>query len=189
MGDIVSGVIQKQVSSNTPGMEKQLLQQSQNGGSFENVLQNGTQQTAQTQNPQSLPAENNITNDKRLDAMRLDLTERINNLPDGVSKTTAILPEFLDVKTRASWFKDYLNKEMSSGLNTNQSKDLMGRFTNVEQEINNVNSIMSSNKELSQGELLGLQARLYQVSQHIEVLSKVVDQMTGGVKTILNTKV
>jgi hypothetical protein len=39
------------------------------------------------------------------------------------------------------------------------------------------------------GELLGLQARLYQVSQQVEVMSKVIDQVTGGIKTILNTTV
>ena len=44
-------------------------------------------------------------------------------------------------------------------------------------------------KNLSPGELLALQARLYQVSQHIEVMSKVVDQMAGGIKTVLNTNV
>ena len=48
---------------------------------------------------------------------------------------------------------------------------------------------MRSDKDLSSGELLGLQARLYQVSQHIDVMSKVVDQMTSGIKTILNTNV
>jgi hypothetical protein len=37
--------------------------------------------------------------------------------------------------------------------------------------------------------LLGLQARLYQVAQHVEVVSKVIDQVTGGVKTILNTNI
>ena len=53
----------------------------------------------------------------------------------------------------------------------------------------NVERIMTSDKGLSTGELLGLQARLYQVSQHVEVVSKVVDQVTGGIKTILNTNI
>ena len=48
---------------------------------------------------------------------------------------------------------------------------------------------MMSDRDLSTGELLGLQARLYQVSQHIEVMSKVVDQVTGGIKSILNTNI
>lgn len=189
MGDVVSGVVQKQLSSNTPGMEKQISQNGQNGRSFENVLQNGTQQTGQNQNAQSVSAENNITNDKKLNGMRLDLMERYNSLPEGVPKTTVVLPEFLDVKTRMSSFKNLLNEAMTNGLNTNQGKGVIGKFTNVEENFNQLNSIMYSDKDLSQGELLGLQARLYQVSQHIDVLSKVVDQMTSGVKTVLNTNV
>jgi len=189
MADIVSGVIQKQLSSNTPGMEKQLLQQSPNGRSFENVLQNGTQQTGQNQNPQSVSAENNITNDKKLNGMRLDLMERYNSLPDGVPKTTVVLPEFLDTKTRMSAFRDVLNNAIGSATKSPQGTDIKGRFSTVENEWFQLEKFMRSDKELSQGELLGLQARLYQVSQHIDVLSKVVDQMTSGVKTVLNTNV
>jgi hypothetical protein len=73
--------------------------------------------------------------------------------------------------------------------NTPKGTDLRGQFSKVEGEWHQLESIMKSDKDLSQGELLGLQARLYQVSQHVEVMSKVVDQVTGGVKTILNTNV
>lgn len=184
MGDAVSAVVQKQLNANVTGMEKPPAQQSPNGRSFENVLQNGGQQTNQ-----SLPAENNITNDKRLDGMRLDLIERYNNLPDGAPKVSAVFPEYLNTKTNMSAFKNILNEALNSGVNKNQSKDVLGKFTNVEKEVGELDALMRSDKNLSQGELLGLQARLYQVSQHIDVLSKVVDQMTGGIKTILNTNV
>ena len=187
MGDLVSGVVQKQLSSNTPGMEKQLLQQSPNGRSFESILQNGGQQAAQTQNPQTSTP--NITEDKKINRMRLDLMERYNNLPDGVPKTTAVLPEFLDTKTRMSAFRDILNDAVGSVGKSPQGKDLKGTFSNVENEWFQLENVMRSDKQMSQGELLGLQARLYQISQHIDVLSKVVDQMTGGVKTVLNTNV
>lgn len=186
MSDAVSSIVQKQLSSNVPGMEKQLSQQTPTGRSFENILQNGNQRSAETQINQSAP---NITNDKNLDAMRLDLINRYNNLPEGVPSVTAVLPEFLDTKTSMSGFKKLLNEAMNGGLNSSQSKGIIGKFTDVENESKQLDAIMRSDKNLSQGELLGLQARLYQVSQHIDVLSKVVDQMTGGVKTILNTNV
>ena len=74
--------------------------------------------------------------------------------------------------------------------NTNKvTKDLGGKFIQVENEYKGVEAIMRSNSNLTPGELLALQARLYQVSQHIEVMSKVVDQMAGGIKTVLNTNV
>ena len=186
MTDIASSIIQKQISSNIPGMEKQTAQQTQTGRSFENILQNGSQQTTQTENNQPV---SKITDDKKLDGMRLDLIERYNHLPSGVPSVSAAFPEFLDTKTSMSGFKELLGEAMNGGLNSSQSKDVMGRFTNVETEVKELDAIMRSDKNLSQGELLGLQARLYQVSQHIEVLSKVVDQMTGGVKTVLNTNV
>lgn len=181
MGDLVSGAIQKQLGGNTLGVEKQVLQQSQNNTQqkFENVLQQNNGQTTQT---------NQIGNSK-LENMRVDLMQRYQQLPEGMPKVTAIFPEYMDVKTRMSEFKEVLNKAVGSVGSIPQGTNIQGRFSQVENEWLNLDNIMRSDKELSQGELLGLQARLYQVSQHIDVLSKVVDQMTGGVKTILNTNV
>lgn len=184
MGDAISGIVQKQLGANSSGTEKPLLQQMPGGRSFESVLQKGNPTDAQP-----MPVENKITGDKKLDAMRLDLIERYNNLPDGAPSVSAIFPEYLNTKTNMSAFKNILNEALNSGLNKNQGKDVLGKFTNVEKEVGELDALMRSDKNLSQGELLSLQARLYQVSQHIDVLSKVVDQMTGGVKTILNTNI
>lgn len=184
MAEVISGVLQKQMSGNGLGMEKQ-AQQSQNGRSFENVLQNGNTQTSETQSA----AQINGTSNPKLETMRLDLMNRYQNLPNGVPKISAIFPEFIDTKTRMTNFRAMLNKAVSSTGNSQQSTTVQGRFSQVENEWLQLENIMRSDKEMSQGELLGLQARLYQVSQHVDVLSKVVDQMTSGVKTILNTNV
>lgn len=184
MAEAISGVLQKQLGGNSPGMEKQ-AQQSQNGRSFENVLQNGNNQADATQSGNQI---NGISNPK-LETMRLDLINRYQNLPNGVPKVSAIFPEFIDTKTRMSNFRLMLNKAVGSTGNSPQGTNIQGRFSQVENEWLQLENIMRSDKELSQGELLGLQARLYQVSQHVDVLSKVVDQMTSGVKTILNTNV
>jgi thymidylate synthase len=182
MGDLVANVIQKQFGGNTLGAEKQMLQQSQNGSKFENVLQQNNSQTVQSQT--------NPVTDSRLENMRVDLMQRYQQLPDGVPKVTAIFPEFIDTKTRMSNFKNVLNQAVFSvGGETPQAQNVQGKFSQVENEWLKLENVMTSDKELSQGELIGLQARLYQVSQHIDVLSKVVDQMTSGVKTILNTNV
>lgn len=186
MSDVISGIVQKQITSNVAGAEKQLPQQSQSGRSFESILQNGNRQAGEAQPNQAVSS---ISGDKKLEGMRADLTNRLNNLPDGAPSVTAILPEFLDTKTSMSGFKKLLNEAMSGGLNNNQTQGVIGKFTDIEKESKALDAIMRSDKNLSQGELLGLQARLYQVSQHIDVLSKVVDQMTGGVKTVLNTNV
>ena len=184
MNDLIGNIAQKQIGGSAAGMEKQ-AQQSQNNGnrSFENVLQqNGGGQGAETQSVGKIA-------DPKLEAMRVDLTNRYQNLPAGAPKVSAIFPEYLDTKTRMSAFNNILNQAIGSNGNTTQATDLKGRFSQVEGEWSKLDGIMRSDKELTQGELLGLQARLYQVSQHIDVLSKVVDQMSSGVKTILNTNV
>jgi hypothetical protein len=184
MGDIVAGAIQKQLSGNTLGAEKQMLQQTQNGQKFENILQQSNGQTNTLSTNQT-----NKINDSKLENMRVDLMQRYQELPDGVPKVTAIFPEYLDTKTKMTNFKSVLNQAVSSVGSIPEGKNVVNRFSQTENEWLKLDTIMRSDKELSQGELLGLQARLYQVSQHIDVLSKVVDQMTGGVKTILNTNV
>lgn len=112
--------------------------------------------------------------------------ERVNKLPPGSANVNALLPEFLTSRTRLGMMREVMAKTNAPGAS---QTDLRGRFGQIETEWHQVESIMRSNKDLSTTELLGLQARLYQVTQHVEVLSKVVDQVTGGVKTILNTNV
>lgn len=192
MADIVSGILQKQLGGNGQGMEKQMLQQSPTGGrSFESHLQQKSGQPAPDTAVQSPNKTNQINRveDPKLEPMRVDLMQRLQNLPEGAPKVSAIFPEYLDTKTRMSSFKDILNKAIGSTGSTPQATDVKGRFSQVENEWQQLDTVMRSGKDMSQGELLGLQARLYQVSQHIDVLSKVVDQMTGGIKTILNTNV
>lgn len=184
MSDLISGIVQKQLGGSQAGLEKQ-AQQSQGGGrSFENVFQQGGGQGATGAESQAV----NRVSDPKLESMRVDLMSRYQNLPAGAPKVTAVLPEFLDTKTRMSAFNNILTQAIGDSKSP-QATDLKGRFSQVESEWAKLDGIMRSDKELSQGELLGLQARLYQVSQHIDVLSKVVDQMSSGVKTVLNTNV
>ena len=188
MADAVAGIIQKQISANLPGMEKQNPGQTQTGRSFENILQGGDSMTKTSGTP-TAPAAPTIKDDKVLYPMVVDLNGTYRNMPQGVPSSTDLVSGLFEAKTSMSNIKKVLSEVLSGGVNKNQSSGVIGKFTDVENEVHNVNSIMMSDKNLSQGELLGLQARLYQVSQHIDVLSKMVDQMTSGVKTILNTNV
>ena len=181
MSEFISNIVGKQLGGDMPGADKQQLQQTQKSQSFENILQKTDGQTGGATGQTG-----SITNDPKMQELRGDLMNRYQNLPDGVPKKTAILPEFMDTKTNMNSFRDMLGQAVGS---LPQGKDVQGKFTNVENEWMQIEGIMKSDKDMSQGELLGLQARLYQVSQHIDVLSKVVDQMTGGIKTVLNTNV
>ncbi|HVF55389.1 MAG TPA: hypothetical protein VM934_04515 [Pyrinomonadaceae bacterium] len=182
MADPISGVAHGAISQNLGG-EKMQQQGGAGGRSFESVLQKTQGEAAEAQ--AGAGAERTMSGAK-LEEMRVDLMKRVGNLPPGASNVNALLPELIDSRTRLGMLRDVIGK---SGNGTPVGTDLRGRFGQIENEWYQVEGIMKSNKDLSTTELLGLQARLYQVSQHVEVLSKVVDQVTGGIKTILNTNV
>ena len=184
MADPVSGVAGGAASQHLGGERLRQQQEASGGGrSFESVLQQ--QQGADApQAAGALGPERNISG-AQLERMRLDLVERINRLPPGAPNVSALFPELIDTKTRLGMLRQVMSKTGASPVGT----DLRGKLGQIEDQWYGVESIMKSNKDLSTTELLGLQARLYQVSQHVEVLSKVVDQVTGGIKTILNTNV
>lgn len=186
MAEPVAGIAQSVLSQNL-GEQKMQQQAGAGGRSFETVLQQtgGANGGAEGAAGAGIPDQPAAVSGAKLEQMRLDLTERLNRLPPGTSNLNALLPELIDSRTRLGM----LNEVMSKAKGTPVGTDLRGRFGQIEQEWFQVESIMKSNKDLSTTELLGLQARLYQVSQHVEVLSKVVDQMTSGVKTILSTNV
>lgn len=182
MSDPVFGVMSQAISQQVGGAAQQPAQQKEGARSFESVLQEGGGQGGDLHNPAGQPSQ---ISGADLERMRVDLQQRIERLPADTSNVKALLPELIDSRTRLS----LLREAIGSAGNTPKGTDLRGQFAKVEGEWHQIESIMKSDKELSQGELLGLQARLYQVSQHVEVMSKVVDQVTGGVKTILNTNV
>lgn len=189
MADPISGVAQSAMSQHLDG-EKMRQHGGAGGRSFESVLQQtqGEPPDAQTTGgagPERTGPERAVSGAK-IEEMRHDLMRRVGDLPPGASNVTTLLPELIDTRTRLGMLRDVISQ---SGNGTPVGTDLRGRFGQIENEWNQVEGIMRSNKDLSTTELLGLQARLYQVSQHVEVLSKVVDQVTGGIKTILNTNV
>jgi len=62
-------------------------------------------------------------------------------------------------------------------------EQLAVRFTNVGDSVRQVGVQANPQK------LLAMQAKIYQISEDVELLSKMVDQATSGVKTILQTQV
>ena len=194
MSDMISGVAGQLFQQI---LEKQTLNQqpqTQTNRSFESYLQQDTktqtddktatqtQSIEKTQNPTTSGADMQ----KKLDQMEAELADRFKQQNQDQGKINKMMPDLLDSKTRLGMLKEAYSKIGDTSKVTN---DLSGRFTQVESEYKQVEAIMQSDKNLSSGELLALQARLYQVGQHIEVMSKVVDQMAGGIKTVLNTNV
>lgn len=196
MSDMISGVagqLFQQILENQAA--KQQPQQTSGGRSFESYLQQDTKTqtddkttttTQQIDKPQEPTQTSGAEMQKKLDEMEAQLAERFKQQNKDQNRINQMLPELMDSKTRLGMLREAYSK---IGDTSRVTSDLSGRFVQVENEYREVESIMRSDKNLSTGELLALQARLYQVGQHIEVMSKVVDQMAGGIKTVLNTNV
>ncbi|MGQ9898521.1 MAG: hypothetical protein ACUVR8_13330 [Acidobacteriota bacterium] len=162
----------------TPGVSNQLHEAQQpatSGKSFESVLQ---QQTIGQ--PADVLHQGSGTSGLTLEQLRADLMQRLSNPNAG----DLGLP-FDQTRLRISALRDGIY----SMTPDQRSPDLLSRFSQVENQWMQIESLLNSDRELSQGELLGLQARMYQLTQNIEILSKVVDQVTGGIKTVLQTNV
>jgi hypothetical protein len=195
MNDMISGVagqLFQQILENQT--IKQQPQQTQTNRTFESYLQQDTKTqpddktTLQTQTVEKTqqPTTSGTEMQKKLDQMEAELAERFKQTNQNQNNFNKMMPELLDSKSRLGMLREAYSK---IGDTSKVTSDLSGRFTQVENEYKQVEAIMNSDKNLSTGELLALQARLYQVGQHIEVMSKVVDQMAGGIKTVLNTNV
>lgn len=192
MNDSISGVAGKifqQIADNQASAS-----QSPKGRSFESYMQQderGKTSTDQSkpstvEQPQPLPADDP---QKAMQILR-DRLEELNRGANAIQNNSVdfnkMMKDIMNPQTRMSM----LDEARSQAADTSKvTSDLSGRFIQVENEYKSVEAIMNSGQNLSSGQLLALQARLYQVGQHIEVMSKVVDQMAGGIKTVLNTNV
>jgi hypothetical protein len=184
MSDAISAIA-PQIASHA-AKQAGIQQQEVISRSFQAVLQDGETRPRTVQNPETDKKILEGVSGADLEKLRDELTRRLDRIPStNKSSFNEIWPELLNTKTRMG-----LLREAMKGIdNTPTGTNVKGLFGKVESEWFNLEQIMRSDKDLSSGELLGLQARLYQVSQHIDVMSKVVDQMTSGIKTILNTNV
>lgn len=196
MSDMISGVAGQLFQQILETQATKQQPQTSGTRSFESYLQQDaktqtptddktTTSIQQVDKPQE-PATSGANMQQKLDEMEAQLAERFKQQNKDQNRINQMLPELMDSKTRLGLLREAYSKIGDTSKVTN---DLSGRFVQVENEYREVESIMRSDKNLSTGELLALQARLYQVGQHIEVMSKVVDQMAGGIKTVLNTNV
>lgn len=185
MSELISGIVSQQlqqVQESQAGVKQEPVQ-TKPGKSFESHLQDQVNKTDGGKTGQTTAP----TKSEKLQQIQEELQKNIANPNTDTAKTTQLLREIMGENGgRMSMLKEAYDKLGRSGK---VPSDLRGNLVNTENEWNAVQSIMNSNQHLSQGELLALQQRLYMVSQHVEVMSKVVDQMAGGIKTVLNTNI
>lgn len=191
MSEMISAIANQIFQQSANGQSLKQQPQSPEKRSFDSHLQQ--QQTPDatggTSGAAEKPAVQSVSGSEmqtRLDQMQAELAQRFNQNNPDKSKVNQMLPELLENKSRLGLLQETYSKMGNASKTTG---NFSGQLIQTENELKGVEAIMKSNKNLSPGELLALQARLYQVSQHVEVMSKVVDQMAGGIKTVLNTNV
>jgi hypothetical protein len=182
MSQMISSIAQTAMQQ---GPEKQLQQnQAQTKTSFEETLQKAKQPTQvpdaamqRTQESFNNPAVNQI---------QADLQNSYQQIPQvAPTSKSSLMPELDMLNGRMSMLRE-MNQGLTKSPDASGLKDYMSRTENM---YGDVVKMMNSDRDLRPGELLTLQARMYMISQHIDVMSKVIDQMTGGVKTVLNTNI
>ncbi len=180
MSEAISAIVQQVIQQSTSNPQMSQPATVGKTRSFESYL-NQTEKSKGTEPT----ASNNQSLQQKADDIQNNLTGKLQNIGN-ISKDPGAIPtELLDSKSRMGFLREAFDKLGSDKA----ASGFQGKFLQMESDYKQVEAIMSSDKNLSPGELLALQARLYQVSQHIEVMSKVVDQMAGGIKTVLNTNV
>jgi hypothetical protein len=113
-----------------------------------------------------------------LEQLRSELTRRLNQIPNSIKSFDEIWPELLRTRTRIGMLREAMR-----GIDkTPTGTTLKWMFGRVEAEWYGLEQIMRADNDLSSGELLGLQARLHQVAQHIDVTSEIVDQVNRRFK-------
>lgn len=182
MSQMISSIAQTAMQQ---GPEKQLQQnQTQTKTSFEETLQKTEQQTQVSDVSRQKTQES--FNNPTVDQLQTELQDKYRQIPPlNPTSKSDILPDFEMLGSKMSMFKD-LRNGLTKAPSASGLQDYMKRTENM---YGDVVSMMNTNRDLRPGELLTLQARMYMVSQHIDVMSKVIDQMTGGVKTVLNTNI
>ena len=63
------------------------------------------------------------------------------------------------------------------------------RLTSIATQFQQTGQLINNMQDTDPKSLLNVQIQIYQMSQNVEIMSKVVDQVNSGVKTVLTTQV
>ena len=107
--------------------------------------------------------------------------------------------ERTDARTAADFFRVEMKdskaamEKLTHAVDKLPQKSAFGpvreRLNLIEQQYRKSGELIGRTKNLDPQSLLKAQVQLYQLSENMELLSKVVEQMTTGVKTIMQTNV
>ena len=117
--------------------------------------------------------------------LEADLTKRLGQ-PGATSPQKAFA---VDMK-RAKVQVDQLTSRVNALPKTPAFEPLRQRLTSIDSQFHSTGQLVHSLKGTeSTGDLMKVQVQMYQLTENLELMSKVVEQVTSGVKSILQTQV
>ena len=154
--------------------------------SFDNALQDAQQQQRPPENPNnSATTATDAPAKPRLEDLQKELSWQVKDLAPTNLTLNQMLPQLVDSRSRLGMIRDAI-RHVNSPLSRT---GLENQFSHIENEWYQLESLMQSKKSLSMGEMLGLQVRMYQMSEQLQILGKALEQATSGVKTLLTVNV
>ncbi|MBI4853712.1 MAG: hypothetical protein HY819_18110 [Acidobacteria bacterium] len=85
-----------------------------------------------------------------------------------------------------------LRTEINRVGSTEETGKIGNYLDGIDKELGSLEGILNSidpNTPVSSMEMLKLQTKMHHISEHVTIISKVVDQISSGIKTILQTNV
>lgn len=131
-----------------------------------------------------VPPEVNKISPEQRKVLQADLNKRLH----GMSGPQSPREIFKTDMKRAKDGLQQLTKRVNSLPKTPAYEPLRQRLLSVDSQFQATGRLVNNTSGASPGELLKIQLQVYQMSENLELMSKVVEQVTSGMKTILQTQ-
>lgn len=185
---VVAEVAAQQVAQQK--LQEEATQPKQGPSKFDNVLTDKTEATRgvqgveEAQRTQQVHASNEVQK-----------TQQVQASSETMKATDGVRPESVEYKKIGAIQVQALESAMKTQDARPESKvvggmvEMLGDIEKGQGMMNQLMNLATSGKELSNSELLGLQAGMYKYTQELDLTSKVVEKATTGLKDTLKTQV
>ena len=118
-------------------------------------------------------------------ALQADLSQRIEKMG-----TTSPADLFATHLTQAKQGMEHLTNRVNALPKTPAFEPFRQRLASIDAQYQQAGQLLSSlDGGQSPGDLMKIQVQMYQLTENLELMSKVVEQVTSGVKSLLQTSV
>ena len=139
------------------------------------------QQATQVQMP---PAVNHVSTEQQK-VLQAQLSSRLDQ-----TKGTPVHKVFAADMKSAKEKVDRLSKQVNALPKTSAFEPFRSRLALIDQQYRSAGQLVNSVKGAGNPEdLLKIQVQMYQLSENLELMSKVVEQVTSGMKTLFQTQI